>query len=41
MFGKKAGPRKKGKDCGLQEPNGILLFYFFRDQAIMQGLRND
>ena len=27
MFGRKAGPRNIGKDCGLLEPNGIFLYF--------------
>ena len=26
MFGRKSGPRNKGKNCGLQQPNGIFFF---------------
>ena len=29
MFGTKSGPGNKGKDGGLQEPNGIFLFIYF------------
>ena len=29
MFGTKGGPGNKGKDGGLQEPNGIFLFFFW------------
>ena len=28
MFGTKSGPGNKGKDGGLQEPNGIFLFIY-------------
>ena len=47
MFGTKSGPGNKGKDGGLQEPNGIFLFiYFFfwgggDDQSIIQALCKD
>ena len=47
MFGTKSGPGNKGKDGGLQEPNGIfLLIYFFflgggDDQSIIQALCKD
>ena len=27
MFGRKAEPRNKGKDCGLQEPDRIFFFF--------------
>ena len=47
MFGTKSGPGNKGKDGGLQEPNGIFLFiYFFfflggDYQSIIQALCKD
>ena len=48
MFGTKSGPGNKGKDGGLQEPNGIflLIFFFFlggggHDQSIIQALCKD
>ena len=47
MFGTKSGPGNKGKDGGLQEPNGIFLFiylFFFGggdDQSIIQALCKD
>ena len=46
IFGTKSGPGNKGKDGGLQEPNGIFLFIFVfsgggDDQSIIQGLCNN